>query len=41
MIKNVENFENIIKLIMTIFIGVILSIFISRQCLLQPNIINL
>ena len=32
--------ESFIKKIITIFLGIIITIGLSRECLFQPNIIN-
>ena len=33
--------NGLIKYFMTIFSGMIVAIFLSQECLLQPNIINI
>ena len=33
--------DNLMKYFMTIFIGLIVAIFLSQECLLQPNIVNI
>jgi len=33
--------DKLTKIFMTIFIGIIISIFLSQECLLQPNIVNM
>jgi hypothetical protein len=35
------DFEYLIKNFMSIFIGVIISIVLSQECLIQPNIIKI
>jgi hypothetical protein len=33
--------DNLMKYFMTIFIGIIISVFLSHECLLQPNIVDI
>lgn len=33
--------EDLLKSFITIFLGIVFATFLSRECLLQPNIINL
>ena len=33
--------DNLMKYFMTIFIGIIVSIFLSQECLFQPNIVSI
>ena len=35
------NIEEIIKIVFTIFIGLILGMRLSKECLTNPNIINI
>ena len=33
--------ENLIRKIITIFLGIIVTVGLSRECLFQPNVINI